>query len=270
MLTLLERLASDALVDRAYRWLCRQRDRFPTNSDIWWLRFHWTRERPRIQAMLAAGQYRFSPLQVIREPDGETLHLWCSTDALVLKALACVLEEVLPIARSCSHVRGHGGVRGTVRAALRAMAGKGFVVKTDVYHFYESIDHAILLDRLRQVVREEAILDLIGQSLHRTVERGGEFREITRGLPRGSPLSPLLAGFLLYPLDQALEAQSGCFYRRYMDDLLVLAPTRWRLRKAIRIINRGLAAAGLAKHPEKTWIGRTERGFDFLGYRLRP
>jgi RNA-directed DNA polymerase len=55
-------------------------------------------------------------------------------------------------------------------------------------------------------------------------------------------------------------------YTRFMDDILVLAPTRWKLRRAVRVVNEILGALGLAKHPDKTFIGRIERGFDFLGY----
>jgi hypothetical protein len=55
-----------------------------------------------------------------------------------------------------------------------------------------------------------------------------------------------------------------------MDDILVLAPTRWKLRCAIRIVNETLAALGLEKHPDKTYIGRVAKGFDFLGYHLSP
>ena len=57
-------------------------------------------------------------------------------------------------------------------------------------------------------------------------------------------------------------ARSGQFYMRFMDDILVLAPTRWRLRKAV---NEVLGSLCLLKHPDKTFVGRTERGFDFLG-----
>jgi RNA-directed DNA polymerase len=53
-----------------------------------------------------------------------------------------------------------------------------------------------------------------------------------------------------------------------MDDILVLAPTRWKLRRAVRVLNETFAELGLEKHPDKTFIGRTEKGFDFLGYRL--
>jgi hypothetical protein len=45
------------------------------------------------------------------------------------------------------------------------------------------------------------------------------------------------------------------------------APIRWKLRRAVKIVNQTLAALGLEKHPEKTFVGRVEKGFDFLGYR---
>ena len=36
------------------------------------------------------------------------------------------------------------------------------------------------------------------------------------------------------------------------------------------VLERTLAALGLEKHPHKTFVGRAERGFEFLGYRLSP
>lgn len=53
-----------------------------------------------------------------------------------------------------------------------------------------------------------------------------------------------------------------------MDDWVILAPTRWKLRKAIKRVHQTMAELGLTLHPDKTSVGRTERGFDFLGYRL--
>ncbi len=51
---------------------------------------------------------------------------------------------------------------------------------------------------------------------------------------------------------------------------LVLAPTRWRFRKAVKAVNETLNVLCLEKHPDKTFIGRIERGFDFLGYHFGP
>jgi hypothetical protein len=52
----------------------------------------------------------------------------------------------------------------------------------------------------------------------------------------------------------------------YMDDWVVLAPTRWKQRAAVRLVNQALAKLRLKKHPQKTFVGRAARGFDFLGY----
>jgi hypothetical protein len=42
--------------------------------------------------------------------------------------------------------------------------------------------------------------------------------------------------------------------------------TCWQLRGAVKLVNQTLRALSLEKHPDKTFIGRIERGFDFLGY----
>ena len=51
-------------------------------------------------------------------------------------------------------------------------------------------------------------------------------------------------------------ARSGQFYMRLMDDILVLAPTRWRLRTAVKAANEVFGSLCLLKHPDKTFIGR--------------
>ncbi len=42
-------------------------------------------------------------------------------------------------------------------------------------------------------------------------------------------------------------ARSGLFYVRFMDDILVLSPTRWRLRKAVKAVNEILGSLCLLK-----------------------
>ena len=45
----------------------------------------------------------------------------------------------------------------------------------------------------------------------------------------------------------------------------------WPLfRKAVKAVNAVLGSLRLEKHPDKTFIGRIERGFDFLGDRFGP
>jgi hypothetical protein len=54
-----------------------------------------------------------------------------------------------------------------------------------------------------------------------------------------------------------LSPQSGLYLRFVDDTSVVLAPTRWKLRKAVAAVNRGRGALGLAKHPDKTFIGQS-------------
>ena len=51
---------------------------------------------------------------------------------------------------------------------------------------------------------------------------------------------------------------------------MVTAPTRWKLRKAVRIVNQFLEGLKVEKHPDKTFIGKKEKGFTFLSYFITP
>lgn len=131
---------------------------------------------------------------------------------------------------------------------------------------YEHIDHTRLLGQLEWLIPEKDVMRLLTQVIGRTVEWGGSVREVRGGIGRGSPLSPLFGALYLKPLDDALD-RAGLHFVRYMDDILVLAPTCWRLRRAIARVNRVLNELGLSKHPGKTWMGPIDRSVDFLGYR---
>ncbi len=77
-----------------------------------------------------------------------------------------------------------------------------------------------------------------------------------------------MGALYLKMLDDSME-KTGLFYARFIDDWVVIAPNRWKLRSAIRIVNDTLNLLKVEKHPDKTFIGRVERGFDFLGYFLK-
>ena len=188
---------------------------------------------------------------------------------MVLKALALVLGEHLPILPRCTHVKGHGGAKAAVRQVWTGLAENRFVLRTDVKSYYASIDHLLLLDQLAEYVKDKRVLNLLGQYLRRTTERGGLFWDYEKGISLGCSLSQLMGALFLKCLDERME-KSGLFYVRFMDDILVLSPTRWKLKKAVKEVNQVLGSLNLEKHPDKTFIGRIERGFDFLGYHFGP
>jgi len=78
-----------------------------------------------------------------------------------------------------------------------------------------------------------------------------------------------MGAFYLKLLDERME-ETGLPYARFMDDWVILAPTRWKLRGAVRLVNQTLAELKVEQHPDNTFIGRVSRGFDFLGYLFTP
>ena len=94
---------TDDAIDEAYLWLCKQRANFLPNADIWHLRFHWDEERQRILDQLQSAEFNFSPLSLIQKADGQFIHIWSAQDALVLKMMACLLADQLPISERCTH-----------------------------------------------------------------------------------------------------------------------------------------------------------------------
>jgi RNA-directed DNA polymerase len=122
---------------------------------------------------------------------------------------------------------------------------------------------------LSAYITDKYVLRLLWQYLKRTVCFGENYCDVTKGISLGCPLSPLMAALFLKPLDDAIQG-SGLFYARFMDDWIVIASTRWKLRKAVKQVNAILNRLLLKKHPDKTFIGKAERGFDFPGYFFRP
>ena len=212
---------------------------------------------------------------------GDAIELWTALDALVLKAVAITLNRTLEFPETCYHGPGKEEARGA-KAAVRCVCShlpkNQFVFRSDLKsakghapfcairrRYYASINHAVLLDLVRQRIGDPVVMDLVGQYLHRTVEENCLYTTVKRGISLGRPLSPVMAAIYLEPLDRRME-ETGLVYARFMDDRVVLAPTRWALRRAIVIINETLRELRVEQHPDKTSIGRIERGFTFLGY----
>jgi len=146
-----------------------------------------------------------------------------------------------------------------------------FVARFDVASFYDSIDHAILLSQLEDTATPLPTIVVVSHYLTEP-----DITHTGVGYCAGGSISPILGALYLKPLDDAVSRRDGFFYRRYMDDVVILAKTRWKLRQAIRLVHQILTCLMMHVHEKKRFIGRTILGFDFLGYtvhrfqRLRP
>lgn len=228
--------------------------------------FHWQARKEALLAELLAGEYRLSPMQVIGWGKTQRV-IWGAQDAVVLKWAALQLADVLPVHPLCEHHRGHGGGKASVQRMEESLRRErwAYVCRTDIQGFYGHIRRGPLMRQLRRHISDPVLLGVVRQYLHYSVERGGEFYTPNRGICRGCALSPLLAGFCLWAMDTYFEAQRDLRYVRYMDDFVIFSRTRWALRRAVRTLNVFFAAGGYRQHPAKTFIGKTEKGFDWMG-----
>jgi RNA-directed DNA polymerase len=256
LIILIEYIASDRILDQAYVWLCKRRANLSHNNDVWDLRRNWHDVKPKLQQALLMGEYRFSPLVELRFPDGN-LECWCAVDSLILKAMVIVLGKHLApvVSPACVHVVGHGGAKKAVRDVYRHLEPGSHVMKSDVKSYYASIDHMLLFESLHEYITDRHVLSLLWQYLKRTVCYGENYRDVSKGISLGYPLSPLMGAMFLKPLDDVMQG-CGLFYVRFMDDWLVITSTRWKLRRAVRKTNEVLAALRVEQHPDKTFIGK--------------
>ena len=260
---------------KAYSWLINQRKNHSPNSDIWELRRHRLKRLPQIASQIKNGTYQLSPVRII-EIKGKQTSLWTSSDSLVLKAITLKLEKKLKpqISKSCTHLKGHGGAKFAIRECLKKMRDYKYVMKSDVKSYYSSIDHTILYNQFCELVREPYLRRIVWQYLKRTVEWGGTYKDIERGISLGCPLSPLMAALYLKTLDEVMDRMQeklAVYYTRFMDDWVVMTDSRHKLRRVVKTVNQVLNKLKVEKHPDKTYIGRIkDNGFKFLGYILRP
>ncbi len=84
-----------SLFSDAYQWLCRSRKKHPSSSDIWSFRRDWKHLRYRVMDRFIQGRHQFTVQQKVRLAQGDTVALWSSLDALVLKVLTSVVQTVL-------------------------------------------------------------------------------------------------------------------------------------------------------------------------------
>lgn len=258
---------SEALLDTAFNWLKSQRKNFPADADIWHLWLHWSEERYRLLNEVNADRYQLSPVMLVRTTTGIWHGIWSATDALVIKCLAILIDEIFPAHIRCEHLRGHGGGKSSVQRLARIIQSHRFdyVCRTDIRHYYASINKSRLYEQCCRYITSPCLRHLLYQFIYYSVEYGGNIHTPGRGISRANALSPLLAALHLYELDKLWDQYPSLWYVRYMDDIVILSTRRWHLRKAVSILQAWLTRRGFQVHPDKTFIGRISKGFDWMG-----
>ena len=50
-------------LEAAFDWLCKQRQHYPDNADIWWFRAHWHQRKAELLPTINSGDYVLLPLE---------------------------------------------------------------------------------------------------------------------------------------------------------------------------------------------------------------
>jgi len=114
--------------------------------------------------------------------------------------------------------------RSAHQAVLRALeyinSGNSYIVDIDLKTFFDEVDHCLLLQILYRKVKCRQSLRLIRKWLRAPIQLNGKLVKRRKGVPQGSPLSPILSNIMLDVLDKELTCM-GVKYVRYADDFSI-------------------------------------------------
>lgn len=148
------------------------------------------------------------------------------------------------------------------RKVTRNNIAKAFVLKADIRHYFETVNHHILLSIIKTRIRDENVIWLIETILENYGKQG-------RGMPLGNLTSQFFANVYLSKLDYFVKhALKAKYYIRYVDDFVILHMDAEMLKIWQHEINEFLKKELLLElHKQKSGVKGLERGIDFLGFR---
>ncbi len=143
-----------------------------------------------------------------------------------------------------------------------------YALKLDIKKFFASVDHQVLLELLKQRVKDPAIIWLLQQVLESFHSENGE----GKGIPLGNLTSQVFANIYMNELDQFIKHQLRIkYYLRYADDFVILAADKENFDQYTNLIKEFLMQRlKLELHPKKVIIRKLDWGIDFLGYIVLP
>ncbi|HEY1052115.1 MAG TPA: RNA-directed DNA polymerase [Prosthecobacter sp.] len=265
----LEAIATPENLLRAAAKARRGKSRRP-DVEAWWQRREG--EVLRLSDEVAQGIWRPAGYRFfeIHEPKRRMIAAAPFGDRVVHHALCNLMAPHLErrfIARSFSCQVGKGTT--PARECCRRLVNRHtHVLKCDVRKFFDSLDHAVLLEKLGSVIRCPGVLALCREIIfsHRTA---GAARPC--GLPIGNLTSQLWGNFYLDALDRAITGQErhGA-YLRYTDDFLLFGNDKVRLRELHGRIVDLLRNMRLHLAEPKSRLMACREGVPFCGFRFLP
>lgn len=228
--------------------------------------------RTQIIQKIETGTYQPLPILGVEIPksNGKTrvLGIPTATDRVIQQALHQVLQPLFEVDFQ-QHSYGFRPKRNAGQAIAQSLeyinSGYQHIVDIDLKSFFDEVEHYVLLELMYRKVKCKQSLKLLRSFLRAPILLKGKLQKRRKGVPQGSPLSPLLSNILLNELDKLLESR-GVRYVRYADDFSVYVKSK----KAAKRVGNNLylylkQKLRLPINPEKSGI-RRPLTFTMLGH----
>lgn len=244
------------------------------------------REIWKLREELLAGIYQPGPYKTftITDPKPRMISAAPFRDRVIHHALCNVIEPLWErrfVAESFANRKGKGTKAARDHFA-KGIAVYRYVLHVDIRKFFPSMDHQVLKEQFRRVVRCKRTLSLMDLLVNSSNPQEATFwyfadDEIwtpwqrAHGLPLGNQTSQFFANIYMDILDHFVKEELRCsHYVRYVDDLALFAQDKQYLRDALVSIENRAAQLRLKIHPRKSRIYRADEGVTFLGLRFWP
>jgi len=185
----------------------------------------------------------------------------------------CLCEQVLtPVIErhliydtyACRTGKGtHAGLERTeefFKRHYRKHGSGGWVIKGDISKYFYSIDHEILKDNLKPLIKKYDVWWLIEQIIDSTEGPG---------IPLGNQSSQWFANFYLSKFDHYVKEKLQIkYYIRYMDDWMAIVENKEEAKQKLEAMKTFLEKELKLKTNKKTQIFPLKNGVDFLGFHV--
>ena len=152
------------------------------------------------------------------------------------------------------------------RQHWNAHGNRGWILKTDIARYFESVDHEVLKEMLYPTIRDARLRGLLETILDDDT-RGVREAVPGKGLPLGNMTSQWFANLYLSPLDRFIKEELKLrHYVRYMDDGVALHPDREYLSHCLREIRKFADERLKLQLNRKSQMMPVGNGVDFLGF----